>query len=50
MRQHNFQTLNVVILSFNFKFILDEKKEFITFVSVGVKKAFNEKCWYQFWS
>ena len=27
MRQHNFQTLNVVILSFNFKFILDEKKE-----------------------
>ena len=26
MRQHNFQTLNVVILSFNFKFILDEIK------------------------
>ena len=27
MRQHNFQTLNVVILSFNLKFIIDEKKE-----------------------
>ena len=26
MPQHNFQTLNVVILSFNFKFILDEIK------------------------